>query len=82
MNHQLKEQTKRSKNRTPIVIVLPPVRRSCVVNNAVPCHFFELVKMLKRRFLAMFTFTGVRLAVNSASAQFVLTAVSGLPPVA
>jgi hypothetical protein len=81
MNHQLKAQTKRCKNRTPIVIVLPPVRRSCVVNNAVQCHFFELVKMLKRRFLAMFTFTGVMLAVNSAYAQFVLIAVPGLPPI-
>jgi len=38
--------------------------------------------MLKRRFLAMFTFTGVMLAVNSAYAQFVLTTVPGLPLVA
>ena len=65
MNHQLKAQTKRSKNRTPIVIVTQPVRHSCAVNNAVPWHFFELVKVLKRRFLAMFAFTAAMLAVNS-----------------
>src|SRR5881394_172620 len=81
MNHQLKAQTKRSKNRTPIVIVIQPMRRSCVANKTVPCHCFELVKLLKRRFLAMFAFTGVMLVVDSAHAQFILTAVPGLPPV-
>ncbi|PYV34767.1 MAG: hypothetical protein DMG09_20710, partial [Acidobacteria bacterium] len=40
MNHQAKEQTNRSKNRTPIVVI-PHVRCSCVMNGAVPCVSFE-----------------------------------------
>jgi hypothetical protein len=81
MNDQGQEQTNRSKNRTPIVIVIPPARRSCVANNAAPSGFFKLAQVLKRKFPAMLALTGVVLIVNSAHSQFVLPPIPDLPAV-